>query len=162
MAWRRAGGKLLSEPMMVLFTGAYMRHSASMSKKMKYMAKIISSVSPHVTGYIILEYPLQTKMSVTDIWSLAECYRFFSIIHRLCYCYVRNVALQLTDICNDWLLYGGFWSSVKWHSIVYKIRIFKYIVCVSKRWWFAVHHDIFITIFSQHRDVSRRVMPRIT
>ena len=31
MAWRRPGAKPLSEPMVVLFTGAYMRHSASMS-----------------------------------------------------------------------------------------------------------------------------------
>ena len=31
MAWRRPGDKPLSEPMMGLFTDAYMRHSASMS-----------------------------------------------------------------------------------------------------------------------------------
>ena len=31
MVWRRPGDKPLSEPMMVFFTGAYMRHSASMS-----------------------------------------------------------------------------------------------------------------------------------
>ena len=31
MAWRRIGDKPLSEPMMALFTDAYMRHSASMS-----------------------------------------------------------------------------------------------------------------------------------
>ena len=31
MAWRRPGDKPLSEPMMVSFTDAYMRHSASMS-----------------------------------------------------------------------------------------------------------------------------------
>ena len=31
MAWRRSGDEPLSEPMMVLFTDAYMRHSASMS-----------------------------------------------------------------------------------------------------------------------------------
>ena len=31
MAWRRSGDKPLSEPMMVKFTDAYMRHSASMS-----------------------------------------------------------------------------------------------------------------------------------
>ena len=30
-AWRRSGDKPLSEPMMVSFTDAYMRHSASMS-----------------------------------------------------------------------------------------------------------------------------------
>ena len=30
MAWRRSGDKPLSEPMMVYFTDAYMRHSASM------------------------------------------------------------------------------------------------------------------------------------
>ena len=31
ISWRRLGDKLLSEPMMVLSTNAYMRHSASMS-----------------------------------------------------------------------------------------------------------------------------------
>ena len=31
MAWRSPGDKPLSEPMMVNFTDAYMRHSASMS-----------------------------------------------------------------------------------------------------------------------------------
>ena len=31
MAWRRPGEKPLSEPMMVYFTEAYLRHSASMS-----------------------------------------------------------------------------------------------------------------------------------
>ena len=31
MAWRRLGDKLFSEPIMALFTDAYMRHSASMS-----------------------------------------------------------------------------------------------------------------------------------
>ena len=31
MAWRRSGDKPLSEPMLVKFTDAYMRHSASMS-----------------------------------------------------------------------------------------------------------------------------------
>ena len=31
MAWRRPGDKPLSEPMMVEFTDAYMRHSVSMS-----------------------------------------------------------------------------------------------------------------------------------
>ena len=31
MAWRRPGEKPLSDPMMVKFTDAYMRHSASMS-----------------------------------------------------------------------------------------------------------------------------------
>ena len=31
MVWRRLGNKPLSEPMMVLFTDAYMCHSASMS-----------------------------------------------------------------------------------------------------------------------------------
>ena len=31
MAWRRLGDKPLSEPMMVSFTDAYMRHSASVS-----------------------------------------------------------------------------------------------------------------------------------
>ena len=31
MAWRRPGDKPLSEPMMVKFNDAYMRHSASMS-----------------------------------------------------------------------------------------------------------------------------------
>ena len=35
MAWRRPGDKQLSEPMMVQLTDAYMRHSASMSKKYK-------------------------------------------------------------------------------------------------------------------------------
>ena len=32
MAWRRSGDKPLSEPMMVIFTDAYMRNSASMNK----------------------------------------------------------------------------------------------------------------------------------
>ena len=31
MAWRRPGDKSLSDPMMVWFTAAYMRHSASMT-----------------------------------------------------------------------------------------------------------------------------------
>ena len=31
IAWRRPGDKQLSEPMLVKFTDAYMRHSASMS-----------------------------------------------------------------------------------------------------------------------------------
>ena len=33
MAWRRTGHKPLSEPMMVKFTDAYMRHPASTSRK---------------------------------------------------------------------------------------------------------------------------------
>ena len=31
MAWRRIGDKPLSEPMLALFTDAYMRHSASIN-----------------------------------------------------------------------------------------------------------------------------------
>ena len=31
MAWRRPGDKSLSKPMLLFFTDAYMRHSASMS-----------------------------------------------------------------------------------------------------------------------------------
>ena len=31
MAWRQTGNKPLSKPMMVCFTDAYMRHSASLS-----------------------------------------------------------------------------------------------------------------------------------
>ena len=52
MAWRRPGDKPLSEPMMVSFTEAYMRHSASMSwyllVKGVPILKLCASVSKRV------------------------------------------------------------------------------------------------------------------
>ena len=72
MAWRQAGDKPLSEPMMVWFTDAYMCHLASMSLLVSYKLhniKLISLKEKNWIGIQILlkivpKGPVDKKVSI--------------------------------------------------------------------------------------------------
>ena len=46
MAWRRIGDKPFSEPMLILFTDAYMRHSGEMNEEKRQGMLVIQNNIP--------------------------------------------------------------------------------------------------------------------
>ena len=74
MAWHRPGDKPLSDPMMIKFTDAYMRHSASMSQ-----IKVNTPRTVRVMWLLMQLFPIliihilvrsATKLRVTDKLSI--------------------------------------------------------------------------------------------
>ena len=61
MAWCRSGDKPLSEPMMALFTDAYMRRSTSVSELYMYIHQ-----SKHATP-LLTHWPLENLNEILDM-----------------------------------------------------------------------------------------------
>ena len=64
MAWRRSGDKPLSEPMMAYIANAYMRHSASMSKKRCTYIYIYD-----ICVYVSVSIYIYIKIYVKSFWN---------------------------------------------------------------------------------------------
>ena len=80
MAWRRSGDKPLFEPMMAYIVNAYMRHSASMSKKgCTYIYIYDICVYASVSTYIYIYTP-KYMPSHFEILHLKMCGLHFNIV----------------------------------------------------------------------------------
>ena len=83
MAWRRTGDKPLSEPMLVCYTGAYMRHSASMKV---YVLAVTYTI--YVVSYLTVWW--QTWLNVTCINHSFVIVVIYKVLFHIWHCYSKT------------------------------------------------------------------------